>query len=355
MRSLALLAIAISSAASATLTVIERRRQRHQRSAPVAWSSDLQCADIANNRTLLASSWKVFDVFSEYSSSSPNGGGYRTSPTGAGSARDLAEQPSISDEEICGWDRPPSSQKEGVETSPSGRWVWVRRRQERGQPMLLLCSTHDDEEDENEDEESHSKQQQQPHFTFFSDPIDVPALYEVSQPQAAAANAAAAPTARMWMSHTPNEVVTLLPLARQARGRTVVVGLGLGWLLHDVSWRPAVREVVLVERDAELVEWLLPRLKDPRGGWINPWLLKTSGGSSSSSAGSPPTGATGASGGLTVKVGDAAAILPTLEADVALVDIFPDYGGEQALAQLEALRAASPGIKQVIGWGLPNR
>ena len=116
-----------------------------------------------------------------------------------------------------------------------------------------------------------------------------------------------------------------------------------------------MREVVLVERDAELVEWLLPRLKDPRGGWINPWLLKTSGGSSSSSAGSPPTGATGASGGLTVKVGDAAAILPTLEADVALVDIFPDYGGEQALAQLEALRAASPGIKQVIGWGLPNR
>jgi len=43
-------------------------------------------------------------------------------------------------------------------------------------------------------------------------------------------------------------------------------------------------------------------------------------------------------------VKDAHEVLPTFEADVALVDIFPQYGGNR-------LHYSTPGIKVVWCWG----
>ena len=46
-------------------------------------------------------------------------------------------------------------------------------------------------------------------------------------------------------------------------------------------------------------------------------------------------------------------MLPLVTADVALVDIFPDYGGSESRRQLERLRRVSSiAVKEVVGWGV---
>ncbi|MCA9649912.1 MAG: hypothetical protein H6712_34645 [Myxococcales bacterium] len=122
-----------------------------------------------------------------------------------------------------------------------------------------------------------------------------------------------------WMSLTPAELLTLRPGTRLARGRTIVAGLGLGHQLIEVSRRIQVKRVILVELDQELVDWILPR--------IRPHLRKP----------------------LDVHVGDAYEILPTLRADVALIDIFPGYG--DGFRRVAELADESPGIKRFWGWG----
>jgi hypothetical protein len=106
-----------------------------------------------------------------------------------------------------------------------------------------------------------------------------------------------------WMSLTPppNEILTLRPGTRLAKGHTVVAGLGLGHQLLDVLRRKKVTQVTLVEKSQELAEWILPRLRSayPNIDWSK----------------------------LAVEIGDAYKVIPKLTADVCLLDIFPDYGG----------------------------
>lgn len=122
-----------------------------------------------------------------------------------------------------------------------------------------------------------------------------------------------------WMSLTPAELITLREGTRMAKGRVVIAGLGLGHQLIEVSRRLQVKEIVLVELSQELVDFYLPR--------VRPHLKKR----------------------LTVIIGDAYAVLPTLAADVALVDIFPAYGGNEAA--MADLRRRCPKIKKMWGWG----
>lgn len=99
-----------------------------------------------------------------------------------------------------------------------------------------------------------------------------------------------------WMSFTPFEFFTLRPGTRLARGHTIVAGLGMGHQLVEVCRKRNVKRVTLIERDRGIVDWILP-------------LLDLSG--------TP----------VDVVIGDACEILPKMEADVALIDIFPNYGG----------------------------
>lgn len=110
----------------------------------------------------------------------------------------------------------------------------------------------------------------------------------------------------VWMSYTPMEVFTQRSLAARARGRTVVAGLGMGWLLVEAARQPEVTEVVLVERDEELVRWLLPRVRRhlPDEDDVE----------------------------FTVVVGDVFVELPRVgRADVALVDTFSRWRGGRRL------------------------
>jgi hypothetical protein len=148
---------------------------------------------------------------------------------------------------------------------------------------------------------------------IFDSDVCIPAIYQCLPGQPGMWNEAP------WMSLTPAEIMTLREGSRLAKGRVVIAGLGLGHQLIEVSKRLPVKEIVLVELSQELVDFYLPR--------VRPLVKKR----------------------LTVLVGDAYEIVPTLTADVALIDIFPAYGSNDAATRELARR--SPKIKKMWGWG----
>lgn len=148
---------------------------------------------------------------------------------------------------------------------------------------------------------------------IFDSDVLIPAIYQCREGEPGVWNE------HPWMSITPAEILTLREGSRLAKGRVVIAGLGLGHQLIEVSKRLSVKEIVLVELSQELVDFYLPR--------VRPHVKKR----------------------LTVLVGDAYQIVPTLSADVALIDIFPNYGGNEAATRELARR--SPKIKKMWGWG----
>ncbi len=125
------------------------------------------------------------------------------------------------------------------------------------------------------------------------------------------------------MSLTPAELLTLRPGTKLAKGKVVIAGLGLAHQLIEVGKRRAVKEITVVERSRELVELIMPRAMA---------VLAEQGCTK-----------------VRVLGGDAFEILPRLEADVALVDVFPAYGdNRQAMA---ALRKRCKKIKRMWDWG----
>ncbi len=171
--------------------------------------------------------------------------------------------------------------------SPTGRFRYV----ERVLPAGVAIATYDGE---------------RLGTAMFDGDVVVPCLYELSRE-----------TSAPWMSLTPMEVLTLRQGTALAKGHTVVAGLGLGWQLAQVLARGATR-VTLVERDQELVDWVLPRVLDAVAGHA-------------------------VTAPIEVIVGDAYQVVPTLEADIALIDIYPRYGDNTF--------PACPNIERVWCWG----
>ena len=139
-----------------------------------------------------------------------------------------------------------------------------------------------------------------------------------------------------WMSITPMEVMSQRPGTRMAKGHTVVAGLGLGWGLAEVMFKKSVERVTLVEHSRELVDWLLPKIVDhfatTQGHIDDSWSINSK--------------------NLEVIVGDARVVLATLEADVALVDIFQSYGGNRLHVRGPSVRNGQPPhIEKVWCWG----
>jgi hypothetical protein len=119
---------------------------------------------------------------------------------------------------------------------------------------------------------------------------------------------------RPYMSLTPMEILSLRPGTKKAKGNVIVAGLGLGHQLIEVSKRRQIKELTLVEQSQDLVDWLWPHIEPQLGCKVN------------------------------VVIGDAQKLLPTMHADVALVDIFPDFGGNR-------LYNETPNIPTVWCWG----
>ena len=125
-----------------------------------------------------------------------------------------------------------------------------------------------------------------------------------------------------WMSFTPMEFFTLRGGTRFSRGHTVVAGLGLGHQLREVTHRKQVKRVTLIERSQSLIDFIMPALK-PLLGPVPVEII----------------------------VGDAYEALPKLTADVALVDIYQDYGDGSWDHEDMRLARKCPNIGRVWIWG----
>lgn len=59
---------------------------------------------------------------------------------------------------------------------------------------------------------------------------------------------------REWMTVTPNEIETMAPAIRAARGHVAALGLGLGYFAFMASEKTDVDRVTVVERDPQVIE-----------------------------------------------------------------------------------------------------
>lgn len=180
--------------------------------------------------------------------------------------------------------------------SPTAQFRYCVRLQRRGTPLLTWWGS-------------------QTGTVIFDGDVGIPALFQ----KVTAADGQRRWGASPWMSLTPAELLTLRPGTRMARGHVVVAGLGLGHQLIEVSRRLQVKRITLVEVNQELVDWLLPTIRRHMKKPVK------------------------------VIVDDAYKAIPKLKADIALIDIFPGYGGAQA--KIDALARRSPKIKKFWGWG----
>ena len=70
----------------------------------------------------------------------------------------------------------------------------------------------------------------------------------------------------LWMSVTPNEINTMANDIKKATGKVITVGLGLGYYAYHVSLKDDVDEVIIIEKDQEVIElfknYILPKFKN---------------------------------------------------------------------------------------------
>lgn len=87
-----------------------------------------------------------------------------------------------------------------------------------------------------------------PQIGYFSEAFSAPVVYE---------------NEREWMTVTPSEINTMMADIRAAAGKVAVFGLGLGYYAFMACEKPDVREVTVIERDANVIalfrEHILPQ------------------------------------------------------------------------------------------------
>lgn len=177
-------------------------------------------------------------------------------------------------------------------SSPNGDWRYCHKRLPRGKVLLTF---------------SGSKRG----TVMFDGPVIIPCLHQHLGDNRWDDNP--------FMSLTPMEMLSLRTGTKMARGSVIVAGLGLGHQLIEVSKRKQVKKLVLVERSQDLVDWLYPRIKPHLGMDVE------------------------------IVVGDAYEAMPKMKADIALIDIFPNYGNNSFCC--DKFYRLCPQIKKIWCWG----
>lgn len=149
-------------------------------------------------------------------------------------------------------------------------------------------------------------------LALFNGPVPFLVLAEVDEE---------AQDIRVWMSLTPIEMMTLRPGTVRAKGHTVITGLGLAHQLIDVSWRPDVTKITLVENNQHIIDLVLPEARRHMRPDVEFDLI----------------------------LGDANKVVPKLTADVALLDHYPEYGGNRKLSN--GILRNTKNIKDIWIWG----
>lgn len=115
--------------------------------------------------------------------------------------------------------------------SPSGAFVYRRNLLPRGEALSVPIGIGRDHHAE----------------VVFDAEIEVPCLYERCNWSCHGWS--------VWMSMTPMEVWTQRTGISFSKGTVVVGGLGMGWLLAQVCKRKQVKNVIVIEKSQELLDW----------------------------------------------------------------------------------------------------
>lgn len=78
-----------------------------------------------------------------------------------------------------------------------------------------------------------------PQIGFFEEAYPFPAVLE---------------NGREWMTLQPNEMVTTWPAIKEAKGRVLTYGLGLGYFAYHAAEKPEVESVTVVDLSADVIE-----------------------------------------------------------------------------------------------------
>lgn len=141
----------------------------------------------------------------------------------------------------------------------------------------------------------------------FTAPVGIPVLADASMDP--------------WMSLTPNEILTQRGQVRRARGDVGMAGLGLGWAARRVLERKQVKSLTVYEQDPDVAEYFGGRLRKQFGDRLK------------------------------VVVADAYKVNWMVH-DVALWDIWKNYGGADGDRRFEEIRDALRNAGKVcVGWG----
>lgn len=125
----------------------------------------------------------------------------------------------------------------------------------------------------------------------------------------------------LWMSLTPMEIQSAFLVAHVATGKVITAGLGLGYFTLKVAAKPTVTEVVVYEREQELVDWFKHEFKN-RPGFDKVKFV----------------------------VGDARKTFKGQTADYAFVDIYPDMLPDEVITDAAKFTKANK-IKHYTYWG----
>jgi len=63
------------------------------------------------------------------------------------------------------------------------------------------------------------------------------------------------------MSDTPMEIRTNVDIIRKANGKVLIGGLGLGLILLELQKNPEIESVLIIEKNQEIIDMVLPHLK----------------------------------------------------------------------------------------------
>ena len=78
-----------------------------------------------------------------------------------------------------------------------------------------------------------------PQIAFFTEKYPFPAVLE---------------NGREWMTLQPNEMVTTWPAIKEAKGRVLTYGLGLGYFAYHAAEKPEVESVTVVDLSADVID-----------------------------------------------------------------------------------------------------
>jgi hypothetical protein len=102
-----------------------------------------------------------------------------------------------------------------------------------------------------------AKEEYKPYQAFSYDDIDVDENYIEIQKVGYFTQKISYPVLRhkgtVWMSITPNEILTMQDSIKEAKGKVLVLGLGLGYYQFMISNKPDVKEVIVIEKDKNII------------------------------------------------------------------------------------------------------